>query len=107
MRRAIFIGAASTILAGCMVGPNFRQPDAPAATRYTETDLAGETVSAPGSAGGAQRFVPGQDLPSQWWSLFHSDPLDRLVRQAITESPNLTAAHAALLVARENLAAQT
>ena len=90
-----------------MVGPNFRQPDAPAATRYTETELPPETASAPGPAGSTQRFVPGQDLPSQWWALFHSDPLDRLVRQAIADSPNLTAAEAALRVARENLAAQT
>jgi NodT family efflux transporter outer membrane factor (OMF) lipoprotein len=90
-----------------MVGPNFRQPDAPAATSYTETGLPGETASAPGAAGGTQRFEPGKDLPSQWWSLFHSDPLDRLVRQAIADSPNLSAAEAALRVARENLAAQT
>ena len=90
-----------------MVGPNFREPDAPAATRYTETDLPGATASAPGPAGSTQRFAPGQDLPSQWWTLFHSDPLDQLVRQAIAESPNLTAAEAALRVARENLAAQT
>jgi NodT family efflux transporter outer membrane factor (OMF) lipoprotein len=90
-----------------MVGPNFREPDAPAAPRYTEADLPGETASAPGAAGSTQRFAPGQDLPSQWWTLFHSDPLDRLVRQAIADSPNLTAAEAALRVARENLAAQT
>ena len=90
-----------------MVGPNFRQPDAPAATRYTETDLPAETASAPGSAGNTQRFAPGQDLPTHWWTLFHSDPLDQLVRQAIADSPNLTAAEAALRVSRENLAAQT
>ena len=107
MRRAIFIGAASALLAGCMVGPNFRQPDAPTAPRYTEADLPGATASAPGAAGSTQRFAPGQDLPAQWWTLFHSDPLDQLVRQAIADSPNLTAAEAALRVARENLAAQT
>ena len=90
-----------------MVGPNFRQPDAPTATRYTEADLPGATASAPGPAGSTQRFAPGQDLPAQWWTLFHSDPLDQLVRQAIADSPNLTAAEAALRVARENLAAQT
>jgi NodT family efflux transporter outer membrane factor (OMF) lipoprotein len=90
-----------------MVGPNFRQPDAPTAPRYTEADLPGATASAPGPAGSTQRFAPGQDLPAQWWTLFHSDPLDQLVRQAIADSPNLTAAEAALRVARENLAAQT
>ena len=90
-----------------MVGPNFREPDAPTAPRYTEADLPGATASAPGPAGSTQRFAPGQDLPAQWWTLFHSDPLDQLVRQAIADSPNLTAAEAALRVARENLAAQT
>ncbi|MEP6996836.1 MAG: efflux transporter outer membrane subunit [Betaproteobacteria bacterium] len=107
MRRATFFLTTSAILAGCVVGPNFRQPDAPATTRYTETDMPAETASAPGPSGAAQRFVPGQDLPAQWWALFHSDPLDTLVRQAITDSPSLTAAQAALRVARENLSAQT
>ena len=97
----------AVILAGCAVGPNFRQPDAPATTRYTETPLPAQTASSPGRAGLAQRFVPGQDLPAQWWALFHSDPLDALVRQAIADSPNLAGAQAALRVARENLAAQT
>jgi NodT family efflux transporter outer membrane factor (OMF) lipoprotein len=107
IRRAGFNLAASAILAGCAVGPNFRQPEAPAAPRYTETQLPAQTASSPGTGGTAQRFAPGQDLPEQWWSLFHSDPLDQLVRQAIADSPNLTAAQAALQVARENLAAQT
>lgn len=104
---AFVLATSAVILAGCAVGPNFRQPDAPATTRYTEAPLPAETASAAGAAGVAQRFVPGRELPAQWWALFHSDPLDRLVRQAIADSPNLAAAQAALRVARENLAAQT
>ncbi|HKW82080.1 MAG TPA: efflux transporter outer membrane subunit [Casimicrobiaceae bacterium] len=106
-RRRLVAAACAVIVSGCMVGPEFRQPDAPAATRFTETPLPAETASAPGPAGATQRFVEGRDLPAQWWTLFHSDPLDRLVRQAIAESPSLDAAAAALRVARENLAAQT
>jgi NodT family efflux transporter outer membrane factor (OMF) lipoprotein len=101
------LAVSAAILTGCAVGPNFRQPDAPATTSYTETPLPPETVSAPGAAGVAQHFAPGQDLPAQWWAVFHSEPLDRLVRQAIADSPNLAAAQAALRLARENLAAQT
>ncbi|HEY2862484.1 MAG TPA: efflux transporter outer membrane subunit [Casimicrobiaceae bacterium] len=106
-RRAIFLGVVSATLAGCVVGPNFRQPDPPVAGRYTENELPAQTASAPGAGGASQRFMPGQDLPAQWWQLFHSEPLDALVRDAIVGSPNLTAAEAALRVARENLAAQT
>jgi NodT family efflux transporter outer membrane factor (OMF) lipoprotein len=102
---AVFIAGA--LLSGCMVGPEFRQPAPPEASRYTETPVPDETVSVPGLAGGAaQHLRPGSDLPAQWWSLFHSEGLDRLIRQAINDSPNLAAAQATLRQARENLAAQ-
>ena len=48
----------------------------------------------------------GRTCP-QWWTLFHSEPLDRLIRQAIVDSPNLAAARGDVAGARENLAAQT
>jgi NodT family efflux transporter outer membrane factor (OMF) lipoprotein len=100
----ILVGA---LLSGCMVGPNFRQPEAPDASRYTEIPVPNETAGAPGLPGGAvQRLLPGEDLPAQWWDLFRSEPLDGLIRQAIEDSPNLAAAEATLRQARENLAAQ-
>jgi NodT family efflux transporter outer membrane factor (OMF) lipoprotein len=94
-------------LAGCSVGPNFRRPEAPQTNSYTSTALPGETVSAPGTAGAAQLFVSGRDIPAQWWELFHSEALDRLIRQALADSPTLAASEAALRQARENLTAQT
>jgi NodT family efflux transporter outer membrane factor (OMF) lipoprotein len=66
-----------------------------------------ETVSAPGVGGAPQRFADGGDIPDQWWTLFHSEPLDLLVRRALAESPTLAAAEAALRQARENLRART
>ena len=102
---AVALGAAATLV-GCTVGPNFQRPDAPATTRYSETPMPQETASAAGTGGAAQRFVAG-DLPAQWWSLYRSEPLDRLVRDALAGSPTLTAAQATLRQAQENLAART
>ena len=106
---AIALGAVlAAALAACTVGPNFHRPDAPGTTRYTEAPLPQETASAPGTDGGeAQRFVSGADLPAQWWSLYRSEPLEHLVRDAIAGSPTLSAARATLRQAQENLAART
>ena len=98
---------AVALLASCTVGPDFRRPDAPSTSRYTETPVPQETVSSPVTAGAAQHLVPGADIPAQWWALYRSEPLDRLIRQAIAESPNLAAAQATLSQARENLIAST
>ncbi len=66
-----------------------------------------QTVAAPGAAGAAQSFALGQDIPAQWWLVFHSGALDRLIRASLTQSPNLAAAQAALRQAQETLNAQT
>ena len=93
-------------VAGCMVGPDYRTPPAPATDTYTASPLPDQTASSPGAAGLPQRFVPGQDIPAAWWALFHCEPLDALIRQALVNSPNITAAQAALRQARENFSAQ-
>jgi len=97
-------------LASCALGPDFKSPDAPAAASdgvYTPAPMPQQTVAAPGAAGAAQVFSPGQDIPAQWWLVFHSDALDRLIRASLTRSPNLAAAQAALRQAQETLNAQT
>jgi outer membrane protein TolC len=73
--------------------PNFRPPDAPAATRYTETDLPGDRV-APGSAGEYSVSRRGRTC------LRNGGPCSIPIRsiagaRAIADSPNLTAAEAA------------
>ena len=87
------------------MGPDFHRPKAPKASGYTETALPAETAAA-GRDGPAQRFVAGADIPAQWWSLFHSPDLDRLIRQALEMSPTLAAAQATLRQAEENMRAQ-
>jgi NodT family efflux transporter outer membrane factor (OMF) lipoprotein len=104
---AAVVITAGLALAGCAVGPNFHRPEAPATDKYTRAPLPAETSSAPVAGGEAQRFVPGRDIPAGWWTLFHSEDLDRLIRQALAESPTLAAAEAAIRQAQENLTAQT
>ena len=89
-------------LAGCAVGPDFRRPDPPAASTYLPGDPPSGTVAAKGPGGTEQRFEPGMDIPSEWWSLFRSEPLDRLVRIALEENPTLAQARARLAQARED-----
>lgn len=94
------------MVAGCAVGPNYTRPLAPQVTRYTQDSIA-VTDSAPSVAGGgAQHFVSGEDIPGQWWEMFHSEALDSLIERSLKSNPTLHAAQAALAVARENVAAQ-
>ena len=98
--------ATCLLLAGCTVGPDFRKPPAPDVTGYAAQPLA-STASAPNVAGGeAQRFVEGGDISGDWWTLFHSKPLNALIEQSLANNPDLKAAQAALLQARENALAQ-
>ena len=50
-----------------------------------------------------QHFAEGTDIPAEWWSLFHSPALNRLVEQALKSNPTLTAAQASLRQAQENV----
>ncbi|MBB5406907.1 NodT family efflux transporter outer membrane factor (OMF) lipoprotein [Paraburkholderia sp. HC6.4b] len=105
--RRLYVALCSCVaLAGCMVGPDYHAPPAPATDTFTTTPLPDQTASAPGPAGLPQRFAPAQDIPAAWWTLFHCEPLDALIREAIANSPNMAAAQAALRQARENYTAQ-
>ena len=56
--------------------------------------------------GEAQHLVEGHDIPGEWWTLFHSQPLNDLIERSLKANPNIKSAQAALLVARENMLAQ-
>jgi NodT family efflux transporter outer membrane factor (OMF) lipoprotein len=92
-------------LCGCTVGPDFHAPAAPGTDQY----VAGAPIATVGAAGpgdAPQSLVPDQDIPAQWWSLFHSAPLDAWVRTALQDSPTIVAAAAALRSAQEGYVAQ-
>ncbi|TLS77171.1 efflux transporter outer membrane subunit [Mariprofundus erugo] len=90
------------MLAGCSVGPDFQRPEPPAVSGYTAEPLAKQTASTAMAAGAAQSFETGSDTPAMWWTLFHAPALDQLVDEALKKNPDLEAARAALLQAREN-----
>jgi NodT family efflux transporter outer membrane factor (OMF) lipoprotein len=93
-------------LAGCTVGPEFRRPDPPASSGYLPVP-AQKTVAAQGPGGDAQHFDPAMSIPEQWWLLFRSPSLDRLVLRALAQSPTLAQAKARLTQAQEGFNAQT
>lgn len=98
----------STALTSCMVGPNFRKPLPPTVDRYTYPPFPPKTVSIKkaGRAGVSQHFQLCNELPTEWWKLFHSKELTDLIYRGLLNSPTLGAAEAALWQAQEALIAQ-
>jgi NodT family efflux transporter outer membrane factor (OMF) lipoprotein len=95
-----------SLVAGCTVGPNFTRPDKPPVEGYTPESLMPQTASAASNGGASQQFVPGRDIPGQWWVLFRSEQLNVLINEALRANPDLAAAQATLRQANENLYAQ-
>src|SRR5271157_726915 len=104
---ARFIAASALLLtAGCVVGPKFKKPAPPDVGGYTPTPISTTSSTAKVAGGEAQHFVEGRDIPGEWWTLFHSKPLNDLIERSLKANPDLKAAQAALIVARENVLAQ-
>jgi NodT family efflux transporter outer membrane factor (OMF) lipoprotein len=91
------------LVGGCVVGPDFKRPAVPTASRYTKEKLPAETGSANVAGGAAQRFVNGLDIPGQWWTLFRSAELNQLVAEALKANPTLAEAQASLRQAWEDV----
>jgi NodT family efflux transporter outer membrane factor (OMF) lipoprotein len=100
------VSMAWILVAGCAVGPDFKRPAAPTDGNYTGQSLATTVTSTNVAGGEAQHFASGSDLPGDWWALFHSKALNELIELSLTNNPDLKAAQAALLMARENVLAQ-
>jgi NodT family efflux transporter outer membrane factor (OMF) lipoprotein len=96
----------TVLLAGRAVGPNFQPPPAPRSGAYAPGTLPETTASSPGLAGEAQHFDPSLEVRADWWKAFGSPELDALVERALTRSPTLEAADAALRAAQHNTLAQ-
>jgi len=107
--RFLFLVAAALAamaLSACIVGPDFHKPAVPAVGGYTTEPLAATSSSAAIPGGEEQRFVTGMDIPGQWWELFGSAPLNRLIEKALQANPTIDAARATLRQARENVLAE-
>jgi NodT family efflux transporter outer membrane factor (OMF) lipoprotein len=88
-------------LAACSVGPDFKRPEPPAAERYTSDTPSVETSSA-----ATQHPVFGKEIEGDWWSLFGSEMIDGVVKQALEHNRTLEAAAQTLAESRELALAQ-
>jgi NodT family efflux transporter outer membrane factor (OMF) lipoprotein len=89
------------VLYACSVGPNFNRPDPPAAARYTS-----DTPSIETSAAGTQHVALGKEIEGDWWSLFGSETIDSVVKQALEHNRTLEAAAQTLAESHEAALAQ-
>ncbi len=90
--RVLALGLA--LLAGCSVGPEYRQPEPVAPTAWRST-------VAPSTA--ALAAVPQVEQPDRldhWWTWFEDPTLNALVEQALAEAFDVRAAQARLRAAR-------
>ena len=99
--------SALPLIAGCVVGPHYRRPPLPPAHAYSPAPLPPATAATPAmAAGAAQSFDTAGAISAQWWTLFRSPALDRLIRRAFAANPTIDAAVASLKEAQENVYAQ-
>jgi NodT family efflux transporter outer membrane factor (OMF) lipoprotein len=103
---AALLIAAAAMAAGCAVGPNFHRPKAPANAGYAPGELPQASASADIHGGEVQRYIPGRDIPFQWWELFQCPALNSLIEKALKANPTIAAAQAALAQAQELVYAQ-
>ena len=105
-RAAIILTPGLLLLLGCAVGPDFERPPPPDIKTYESTPLPEKTETIPSQEGGAaQTFAPNEDIPAEWWALFHSEPLNQLIKLSLKTNPDIDAASAALRQAHENMKA--
>lgn len=78
---------ASTLLAGCMVGPDYRRPKVETPARFKEArPLPGWQVGAPANA----------DMPKgSWWTIYNDPILDNLEVEVVRANQSLRAQEAA------------
>jgi NodT family efflux transporter outer membrane factor (OMF) lipoprotein len=95
--------ASSLVLSGCEVGPDYKQPVAPAVSSYTPEALPTDALRADDRS---QQFVSGADISGEWWTLFHSPELTSLIDAGLAHNPTLGAAQQTLVEAEENVRAE-
>ena len=98
--RRIAASACVAVLSACaVVGPNFKSPGAPTGPAAAGYAMAGD-LPAPGAV-----LTPESRTAGPWWQAFGSTDLDRVIRQALADSPSVAEARANLEKANAQLAA--
>ena len=114
MRIVTFGWFATAALSACTVGPSFQRPDSPAPAGYlnSEGSLSGGAAATaqpgtPKEGDFEQHVLLGATPATDWWRLFQSQPLDAVIRSAISHNHTLAAAHATILEAQERVSAES
>jgi outer membrane protein, multidrug efflux system len=96
--------AGGVCVAGCMVGPNYREPEAQVAKEYKHAVTsapAGEPTTRPATQPAARSTVAsGPPASDYWWSSLRDPLLDSLVSQAMQANLDLQTAEARIREAR-------
>jgi NodT family efflux transporter outer membrane factor (OMF) lipoprotein len=96
------LAGAALLLAACEQGPNFFSPAPPEEKAYTAPgDPIPPSDDPQVKSRAAQRIALGAKIKDQWWTLFHSPPLEKAMRAALSDSPTLQQARAVLAQGRE------
>lgn len=73
---------------GCMVGPKYQSPEVDSIQGYvSQEDIALSTIPS---------LTMGARIQEDWWNLFHSPPLHKMMQEALAGNKNLAAAQASL-----------
>ncbi len=83
----------SLLLGGCMVGPDYRQPDMTLPTTFKEGGQWQRAVANPQGA-----------LDSQWWLAYQDPQLNELVQRSASANQSIVAAEAAYRLAQAQVA---
>jgi NodT family efflux transporter outer membrane factor (OMF) lipoprotein len=86
-------------LAGCTLGPNFTRPDPPQDAHFTEQGP--HAAVSPGAEVLRQDILYGQNLSGDWWAIFQSPALNKIVNDAVAGNRTLASMTATLLQAQE------
>jgi NodT family efflux transporter outer membrane factor (OMF) lipoprotein len=94
-------------LTGCAAGPDYPRPE-PAATvmSYAPSPPGAQAPQTPDPGDRVQHFTPADTIAPGWWHRFGSAALDRLVQEALADSPTLAQARQRLEQARQDYLAQ-
>jgi len=96
------LAGVALLLGACKQGPNFFSPATPEEKAYTTPD---EPIPPPDDprvkTRAAQRIAMGAKVQDDWWRLFHSPELERIMREALAGSPTIAQATATLAQGRE------
>jgi NodT family efflux transporter outer membrane factor (OMF) lipoprotein len=106
LARPLFYSAIALALGACAVGPDFQRPVTPDKAGFAEQPLPQQIPAVNAEPGGqAQQLRAGNDLASQWWTLYHSEALNHFIEAALRDNASLASAAASLRQAQEVLAA--